>query len=161
MATQQSPTLRGTLAFRESAAAQCTDPRSRAHACIMSCREYAMMVLPQWRDAWRCLPSQPPKPLCVKPIVCLASNMGSYGPVWLQCEWCWTWGKCCQWGRLFDVDGIGPICDVCIHLDEPPWRPNNRQRWEQHLLVGKVLPPSVRLPEIARILALCLAANTP
>ena len=93
--------------------------------------------------------------------------MGSYGDRWLQCAWCWAWGRCCHddflqgaW-PLTDIDGIGVLCDFCFELEEPPWRPNNRQRCEQYMVFGRVLPLHVRIPEVARILALFLASNEP
>ena len=96
------------------------------------------------------------------------NTMGSSGDTWLQCTWCWRWGRCVghdsllhgAW-PLIDIDAIGLLCEFCDELDEPPWQPNNRQRYEQHMLLGCVLPPAVRIVEVARMLALCLAPNTP
>ena len=83
------------------------------------------------------------KSFWLKSTVCLVSSMGSYGDRWLQCAWCWAWGRCCHddflqgaW-PLTDIDGIGVLCDFCFELEEPPWRPNNRQRCEQYMVFGR------------------------
>ena len=112
-------------------------------------------------------PSPFTKPLWFKSIFCLAGSMGSYGDTLLQCAWCWAWGRCCQDGLLHgawlltDIDCLGVLCEFCFELEEPQWRPNNRQRCEQYMIHGRVLPPHVRIPEAARMLALCLASHDP
>ena len=89
--------------------------------------------------------------------------MGSYGDRWLQCTWCWRWGKTNlaegeEWDdevseedrpRVFvvvpleDHDGSGLICPTCLLLDEPPWWPNNRRRCALALERGRILPMCV------------------
>ena len=86
---------------------------------------------------------------------------------WLQCSWCWTWGKHINddniqgaW-PLYTMDGIGVMCGWCYYLEEPAWRPNNRKRFMQYLLLGRVLPPKIRMPEVAHAMAVFLAKNMP
>ena len=54
-------------------------------------------------------------------------TMGSHGYDWRQCSWCNRWGKCLgdevrpYWiPGLWDIDGIGLICDTCGHAGCPP-----------------------------------------
>ena len=53
--------------------------------------------------------------------------MGSYGDIWLHCDWCWRWGKCVAdefldgADPLTDVDGVGLLCDRCLDLDPFPF----------------------------------------
>ena len=63
-----------------------------------------------------------------------------YDDKWIQCEWCWKWGMA-LWPPalpedvlpLWDIDGLGYLCDNCFALEEPPWQPNARQRCAQAL----------------------------
>jgi len=75
--------------------------------------------------------------------------MGSYGDKDLWCHWCWKSGSCQDELPdgvipLWDVDGVGLLCDVCMQLEEPPWWPNNRQRCALQLResIGRLLPLS-------------------
>ena len=95
--------------------------------------------------------------------------MGSYGDVWLQCEWCWQWGKC-LWDEyldgaepLWDVDGVGLLCDRCLELEEPPWYPNNRQRCSVYLdhMLFRYIYPDTAVPEVSKLVADHIASNEP
>ena len=56
-------------------------------------------------------------------------------------------------GIGFDrMDGIGVLCEWCLVLDEPPWRPNNRRCCMHYLLLG---------PEAAHAIAVYLVHNMP
>ena len=53
--------------------------------------------------------------------------MGSYGDRWMQCSWCNRWGKTVPdnlrpWWvpGLWDIDGIGLLCDTCNDHGFPP-----------------------------------------
>ena len=95
--------------------------------------------------------------------------MGSYGDRWLYCAWCWRWGKCLAdellngAEPLTDVDGVGTMCDRCLELEEPPWWPNNRQRYATYLQEFRLLPRALlRLGDTIIIeLASFVAENTP
>jgi len=59
----------------------------------------------------------------------LHTLMGSYGDRWLQCSWCERWGKCLPDAGLslpddavglWDVDGVGVLCDPCCERRCPP-----------------------------------------
>ena len=97
--------------------------------------------------------------------------------LWLMCPWCGWWDSF----RL-DRGTISIIkehedypcydrCSRCAQLDEPPWWPNNRQRYAQklmHLLptVGIAITATEiverTMPcEVIRLIAEYLAANTP
>ena len=91
------------------------------------------------------------------------SATGCYGDRWLQCTWCWKWGKTHlahfeEWEDevseedrpfvaivvpLEDYDGCGLICPTCDLLAEPPWWPNNRWRCALALECGHMLPMCV------------------
>ena len=45
---------------------------------------------------------------------------------WAQCKWCWRWEY-----NMSIPDGFnGSLCRRCMELEEPPWWPNHRERWE-------------------------------
>ena len=51
--------------------------------------------------------------------------MGSYGDRWLRCSWCEKWGKCTDVlaedvTPLWDIDGIGVLCEPCDDRWCPP-----------------------------------------
>ena len=62
---------------------------------------------------------------------------------------------------LYDIDGVGVLCEWWLDLDEPPWQPNNRRRCMHYLLLGLVLPPKIRMPEVAHAIAVFLVKNMP
>ena len=47
---------------------------------------------------------------------------------WVQCDWCWAW---CYF--IYTRDEVPELCGRCLQLyrdgGEPPWWPNERQRW--------------------------------
>ena len=94
---------------------------------------------------------------------------GSYGDRWLYCAWCWRWGKCLADERLngaeplTDVDGVGTMCDRCLELEEPPWWPNNRQRYATYLQEFRLLPRALLRLEATIIIKLAsfVTENTP
>ena len=51
--------------------------------------------------------------------------MGSYGHAWLQCEWCWTWGKALRIlppgvPAIINVDALNAlICEPCMDMGPP------------------------------------------
>ena len=78
-------------------------------------------------------------------------TMGSYGDRRMPCTWCGREGQC-LWPEylaaphlvsLFDVDGIGPICDRCSDRGRPP----------QYEYMAMVLPRLGGLPEVMDLLA--------
>ena len=85
---------------------------------------------------------------------------------WLKCCWC-------GWWDVYIVVTVYPChnrCSWCAQFDEPPWWPNNRQRYAKKLMH---LLPTVRtaitatgivertMPcEVIRLIAEYLAANT-
>ena len=79
-----------------------------------------------------------------------------------QCDWCGWWGHF-SWPMpakfvLIDVDMPPPqgptvVCLRCIGLDEPPWRPNNRERWQR--LLSRHTPLD---DNCTRLIALFIAA---
>ena len=95
--------------------------------------------------------------------------MGSYGDEWLRCAWCWRWGKCLLdefldgAEPLIDIDMVGTLCERCFELEEPPWRPNNRQRYARRiraLWLRRVLG-NREVGEVSLLIASYLAANEP
>ena len=94
--------------------------------------------------------------------------MGSYGDRWLACEWCWKWGKCLADEHLggamplTDIDGLGVLCYACMVLEEPPWRPNNRQRCATWLERMRLLPEALLVRSVIVVsMATYIARNTP
>ena len=95
-----------------------------------------------------------------------SGSMGSVDPhKWYQCDWCEWWGKC-SWDvpdrdALINFDSCDGLCFICLRcheLDEPPWRPNNRDRYYmsmQRLGFFKELPHTAR-----RDIACYLAKNS-
>jgi hypothetical protein len=66
--------------------------------------------------------------------------MGSLG--WAQCKWCWAWKY-----NMYILDGLSvPLCGRCTHRAceglEPPWWPNERQRWR--LLIERLFRRQLR-----------------
>ena len=101
--------------------------------------------------------------------LCLWSSMGSYGDCWLRCAWCWRWGKCKTdtWDEGFEllitVDCVGLLCQRCLVLGEPPWRPNNRRRYATMIgaLWLRCVLGNSEVDEIACLIASFVAANVP
>ena len=62
---------------------------------------------------------------------------------------------------LWDVDGVGYLCDKCnFVLKEPPWYPNARQRCAQSL--EHVMPQSLRgKAEVLVIMSAFVVYNEP
>ena len=61
---------------------------------------------------------------------------------------------------LWDVDGVGVLCDNCSEMSEPPWRPNNRDRCAYHLTL--CLPHALRGDEVLlKAVADFIADNVP
>jgi hypothetical protein len=88
--------------------------------------------------------------------------MGSYGDRWLTCSWCWAWGKniaITGIPGLWDIDGVGLLCDDCIQLSEPPWKPNNRDRTARRLSLS--MPVAMRSDEVLSAIAEFVADNVP
>ena len=91
--------------------------------------------------------------------------MGSFdNDAWYSCDWCGWFG---YFGPdvpdkyvLYDVDGCPGyvLCLRCIDLEEPPWRPNNRDRWHEWLM--KVFRTTALNTNTHRKIAEYLAANT-
>ena len=94
-------------------------------------------------------------------------SMGSYGNRWLQCAWCWRWGKCTSdegldgAEPLWDIDCLGGLCGRCIELEEPPWWPNNRQCCAMWLVGMRLLPYRINSEGVAVDPAKFLAENVP
>ena len=92
--------------------------------------------------------------------------MGSYGDRWLRCTWCWRWGKCLPdeylngADPLIDIDMVGVLCERCFALEEPPWWPNNRQRYVMKLRQMRLLPLPLKDKGVDELIANFLAANT-
>ena len=91
-----------------------------------------------------------------------------YRNEWWQCHWCWKWGmslcdEVLPYGvlPLWDVDGVGYLCDNCgFVLEEPPWYPNARQRCAQSL--EHVMPQSLRgNAEVLKIMSAFVVDNEP
>ena len=95
--------------------------------------------------------------------------MGSYGDQWLYCAWCWRWGKCTAdeyldgAEPLWDTDWSGLLCGWCLELEEPPWWPNNRQRYARYLQEFRLLPRALLDGEETIVIELAsfVAENTP
>ena len=89
-----------------------------------------------------------PPAMVTYPNPCYVSE-GFYRNRWAQCHWCWKWGMS-LWPPvlptnvlpLWNVDGVGYLCDHCLALDEPPWQPNARQRCAQAL--RWIMPANLR-----------------
>ena len=57
--------------------------------------------------------------------------------LWRQCAWCWCWSQCNVETAMsmYYVNGVGVLCfDCAFPTDEPPWYPNNRQRYAASLM---------------------------
>ena len=68
---------------------------------------------------------------------------------WSWCYWCWQ--------RQYDMQLLNnrPLCNRCVDLDEPPWRPHNVDRCGQYLqhILREVEAVSVEHARIAAFLA--------
>ena len=81
------------------------------------------------------------------------------------CDWCGWWGyfDCEEVPakyKLIDCDrnGLdGVLCTRCYDLAEPPWRPNNRDRWHEWLL--QVFRTTELNTDVQRTIAEYLAQN--
>ena len=73
--------------------------------------------------------------------------MGPYGHDWLQCEWCWTWGKALRILPpgvigIIDVDALGAlICEPCMDRGPPShlsawigWRRQQPMAWDTRIV---------------------------
>ena len=96
--------------------------------------------------------------------------------VWDYCDWCgwYGWletynGSVIPKHRLVEYECEGfeflrnVYCLRCDDLKEPPWRPNNRDRYHKWLL-RNLRPPKLALIDstnILRLIAEYLAANRP
>ena len=82
-----------------------------------------------------------------------------------RCEWCKWWGHFGWYVqhkyKLVHVDSCPPepqlLCLRCLLLDEPPWRPNNRDCWHEWLL--QVLRTTELNSDVQRTIAEYLAQN--
>ena len=97
-------------------------------------------------------------------------NVLPCGNRYLQCGWCWRWGKCVPAEFLNGADpltnvlGVGLKCNRCLDLEEPPWWPNNRQRCAMTLRNMRLLPALLRNSvneEFSVLMAAYLAENLP
>ena len=64
---------------------------------------------------------------------------------------------------LTDIDMVGLLCHRCEKLEEPPWWPNNRQRYAMRmraLWLRRVMADR-EVGEVAALIAAYLAANVP
>ena len=84
---------------------------------------------------------------------------------WFQCDWCQWWGyfsseEMPEKYELLDIDGVGYLCLRCFQADEPPWRPNNRDRchgWMINLFANRLGGEN----GTTRLIAEFLADNVP
>ena len=61
---------------------------------------------------------------------------------WAQCKWCWRWEY-----NVSIPDGFnGSLCRRCMELEEPPWWPNHRERWEFVCVLRSAPPPLCATP---------------
>ena len=105
------------------------------------------------------MPKMIPMPTVVE---LLPTRRCFFADEWYRCHWC-------DWRGYFnhvyvpdkyvliDDEGFAPtmLCLRCIELEEPPWRPNNRQRCQTRL--SKLF--SNLDDESTRLIAEYLAAN--
>ena len=95
---------------------------------------------------------------------------------WYQCRWCdwWLWAQGDievdpKWDFVGNFFSVGPYdnwyglmlrCKRCADCEEPPWRPNNRDRCADHiqLAFGKWGPTQLPLL-VRRVIAEFIADN--
>ena len=63
---------------------------------------------------------------------------------WEQCYWCWRW----EWNMYIPYGVNQPLCNRCLDLDEPPWYPNDRQRFENE--TWRLFHCQLKLPRTGR-----------